>query len=233
MNIIDIALLLIVGISVIFAVYRGFLASLLATIACLLSLVAALYAGPKLAESLARNEGVNDLMITFTDAGSLIGDSQLANTPISMIGEGTLDNILNTLSLPDALSDLLRQNVRNEAFADRGLSTINAYISATIVSVMLRAACFLICFFLGFLVLHILINLIDHVFYFPVLKHLNGLASGVLGALRGAMIVYALLILFPMLRSAIPYEPVEQIIGQSRLLPLLFSNTLFQRVIGM
>ena len=233
MNIIDIVLLLIVGISVIFAVYRGFLAALLGTLACLISLVAALYAGPKLAETLSRNEGVTDLMITYTDASSLIGDYQLANTPINVIGNDTLENILRTISLPDAVGDLLRQNVRSAAFADRGLSTINAYISATIVSVMLRAACFLLCFFAGFLILHILINLIDHVFYFPVLKHLNGLSAGVLGALRGGMIVYALLILAPLLRAAFPYEPVEQAIGQSRLLSLLYSDTLFLRVIGM
>ena len=85
-----------------------------------------------------------------------------------------IDNILKTTSLPAALHDTLRQNIQTRAFDDQGLSTISAYISATIISVLLRAAAFLICFFLCFLALHILINLIDHVFYFPVLRHLNG-----------------------------------------------------------
>ena len=115
MNIIDIFLLLIIGVSIVFAIYRGFLASLLGTIACFLSLVFALAAGPRLAGALAQNQGVTDLLATYTDAGSVIGDASLARTPIIIIDSDTLENILKNVSLPPVVRDLLRQNIRSSA----------------------------------------------------------------------------------------------------------------------
>lgn len=232
MNIVDVLLLLVVAISVVFAIYRGFLASLLGVAACFLSLLCALTAGPKLADAMAQNQGITDLMSTYTDAGSLIGDASLASTPIIMLNGTMIDNILKTTSLPAALHDTLRQNIQTRAFDNQGLSTISAYISATIISVLLRAAAFLICFFLCFLALHILINLIDHVFYFPVLRHLNGVSSILMGLIRGAIVVSVLLIVFPLIRSAIPFESVQQQIDGSRLLPLLYREDLFLRVLS-
>ncbi|MBQ9197864.1 MAG: CvpA family protein [Clostridia bacterium] len=232
MNIIDILLLLIIGISVIFAVYRGFLASLLGTAACLLSLVFALAAGPKLADVLAQNQGITELLATYTDADSLVGDATLARTPVMILNTDTLENILKTVSLPPVVQDALRSNVRSAAFSSRGLSSVSEYISATIISVLLSAGCFLMCFFACFLALHILINLVDHVFYFPVLRHLNGPASALMGLARGVLIVCAVLIVVPLIRTAIPFDIVQRYIEESRIFPILYSEKLLLRVIG-
>ena len=215
MNIIDVFLLLIIGVSIVFAIYRGFLASLLGAAACVAALFIALYAGPKLADALGQNQGVTDLLTTYTDAGSMIGDASL-----------------RTLSLPPVVQDMLRQNVQRAAFEKRGIYNIGQYLSATIVSVLLRAVCFLVCFFLGFLALHILINLVDHVFYFPVLRHMNGPAAALMGAIRGIVIVYVILIIIPLVRTAIPFDMIQQYIDGSRFFPILYSEKLLLRVIG-
>ena len=232
MNIIDIFLLLIIAISIVFAIYRGFLASLLGTLACFLSLVFALSAGPRLVSVLEQNQGVTDLLTTYTDADSLLGDATLARTPIMIINADTLENILKSLSLPPVMQDILRRNIQTSAFADRDMSTVSQYISATIVTELLGAACFLQCFIAGYLALHILNNLVDHVFYFPVLRHLNGPASALMGLVRGAVIVCAILIVIPLVRTAIPFDLVQQYIDGSRLFPLLYSEKLLLRVIG-
>ena len=232
MNIIDVFLLLIIGVSIVFAIYRGFLASLLGAAACVAALFIALYAGPKLADALGQNQGVTDLLTTYTDAGSMIGDASLANTPIVVIDADTMEIILRTLSLPPVVQDMLRQNVQRAAFEKRGIYNIGQYLSATIVSVLLRAVCFLVCFFLGFLALHILINLVDHVFYFPVLRHMNGPAAALMGAIRGIVIVYVILIIIPLVRTAIPFDMIQQYIDGSRFFPILYSEKLLLRVIG-
>ena len=232
MNIIDIALLLIIGVSVIFAVYRGFLASLLGTAACLLSLALALMAGPKLAGALEQNQGVTDLLTTYTDAGSLIGDASLAQTPVIAISTDTLDNILKSVPLPAVVQDLLRQNIRENAFQSRGIYTVSQYLTTTIISVLLNVLSFLLCFFLFCLAFHILINLVGHVFYFPVLRHLDGLAAAFMGLVRGAVIVSVILILIPLVRTAIPFDLVQDYIDGSKLYPVLYNEKLLLQVIG-
>lgn len=232
MNMIDIALVLIVAISVAFAVYRGFLASALAVVACFVSLGVALLAGPTLANALRANQGITSLLITFTDADSLIGDSTLANTPVAALSPDTLENILKTVSLPPVVQQLLRGNIQTQAFSSQGIYMINAYVSATIVSVLLTAGSFLLCFFLSFLALHILINLVDHVFYFPVLRHLELPAAAVMGFIRGVIVVYILLIIVPLVRTVIPFDTVEEYISASRLLPLFHSESLLLRILA-
>ena len=232
MLIVDILLLAIAAISVVFAIYRGFLASLLGVAACAVSLFVALTFGPRLSEALSRNQGVTDLLSTYTDAKLLVGDVSLGATPVDYLAADTMESILKTVPLPDALTAALRQNIQNKAFADREIYSINGYISATIVSVILNSASFLACFFLCFLALHILINLIDHVFYFPVLRHMDGLAAAVMGLIRGALVLYVLAIVFPLARAAIPFEEVQLQIDASRFLPILYSEKLLLRVIA-
>lgn len=232
MNIIDVVLLLIIGVSVVFAIYRGFLASVLGVVACLISLLVALLTGPKLADALAQNQGLNTLLTTYTDASSLIGDASLSATPVVTLNDDMIETVLKTVSMPAILQDALRQNIRTQSFAEKGLYTVGAYVSATIVSFVPAIAAFLICFFLCFLLLHILINLVDHVFYFPVLKHLNGPASALMGLIRGAAVVCVLLIVIPLIRTALPFDLVQQQIDGSALIPLLYRESLLLRVIA-
>ena len=231
MNIIDFALILIVLISTVFAIYRGFLASLLGTLACAVSLVVALAAGPRLSQALAGNQGLTSMLSTYTDAESLIGDYDLANTVVLGIGSETIENILRSVSLPEVVQNVLRQNMQTQAFQDQQLYTINDYVSTTIVTVTLNTLCFLLCYFLCFLALHMLINLISHVFYFPVLRHLEGVCAAVMGVIRGGITVYVLLAILPMVRTVVPFELVTQYIDGSQLIPLLYSEKLVLRIL--
>ena len=60
MNAIDIAILIIIAVSVLFAVYRGFLASLMGLAAALLSLGGAFVLGPRASECVFRVSRAND-----------------------------------------------------------------------------------------------------------------------------------------------------------------------------
>jgi len=231
MNIIDVLLLLVVFVSVIFAVYRGAVASLLGLAACLLSLMCALIAGPYLASALGGNQGVTSMLSTYTDAGSLVGDSSLASTAVQGMSEATIEAVLKSVHLPDSMESILRNTLSNSVFAAAGKRTVNEYVSATIVSVVLQAVSFVLCFLLCFLALHMLINLVDHVFYFPVLKHFDALAAGVFGLLRGVLVLYVLFLLVPLVRTVIPLDIVERYIGQSALAPLFASDGFFARVV--
>lgn len=230
MNIIDLLLLAVLFISVALAVYRGFLASLLGLLACLGSLLFAFLAGPSLAQILGGNQSVADLLATYTDAGSLLGDYSLSVIPVVAINDSLLETVMKNVTLPPLIQDILRQNLLTGAFSGTAYS-VNEYVTATVVTVLLQAGSFMLCYFACFLALHVLINLVDHVFYFPVLRHFDWLMAAVMGALRGIVVVWVLLLAVPIVRMMIPFDLLETYLSQSRLLPLIDSDAFFLRVI--
>ena len=125
----------------------------------------------------------------------------------------------------------MRNTLANRVFDAAGKHTVNEYVSATIVSVALQAVSFVICFVLCFLALHMLINLANHVFYFPVLKHFDGITAALLGLLRGMLLLYVLFLLVPLARTVIPLDALDRYIDQSALTPLFASDSFFARVV--
>ena len=74
MNIVDYVILGILGVSVLFGFYRGFIASVLNTGGCLISVVGSFMLYPKLTEYIANNPELQRTLLTYTDASSRIGD---------------------------------------------------------------------------------------------------------------------------------------------------------------
>ena len=231
MNIIDLLLLAVIFISIALAVYRGFLASFLGLLACLASLLFAFLASPQLAKLLGNSQSVANLLATYTDAGSLIGDYSLSVIPVAALNTSILETVMKTVTLPPLIQDILRQNLLTNAFSGSA-STVNEYVTSTIVTVLLQAGSFMLCYFACFLALHVVINLVDHVFYFPVLRHFDWAMAAVMGLLRGIAVIWVLLLAVPVIRIVIPFDLLEQYLSQSKLLRLIDSDAFFLRVVS-
>ncbi len=230
MSIIDLIILLILFVSVAFGFYRGSIASVLGLSACLLSLLCAFWLGPRLASLLGSNRGVTELLITYTDAGSLVGDYSLATTQVSGMSTAAIQTVLKSVSLPDSIAAILESNLMHAVFAPSGMTTVNDYVSYTIVAVVLQSVSFVVCFFLSFVLFHMVISLIGHVFPYPVLHHLDGLAGGVFGLLRGVLVLYVLFLLVPVLNTVIPLDLLEQYLGPGKLSEIFSSASFFTRI---
>ena len=230
MNIIDLILLLIALISVAFALYRGFLSSLLGIIACAASLAVAFLTGPSLTRILAANQGLSSLIATYTDAGSLVGDFALAHTPVYAMNEQTVDTMLKNISLPDEMRKILQTGLASAARQGSADITVNSTVTHVIVSAMLGIGSFILCFFVCLIVTHFLINMIGHVFPFPVLIHFDSLAAAILGLMRGVLIVCVLLLSIPLIRTVVPFDLVNWYLDQSTLIPMLSRNDIFMRI---
>ncbi|MBR5382771.1 MAG: CvpA family protein [Clostridia bacterium] len=231
MNAIDIAVLVIIAVSVLFAVYRGFLASLMGLGAALLSLGGAFVLGPRAASWLAANTGLPSFLATYMDVSSLVGDSSLAATAVQNISGTALDAVMKSVDIPECMETLLRSNLLNASFASVGLTTVNEYISATIVSAALQIGGFVASFLACFIVLHAVISLIWHVLDLPVLRHGDAVIAAVFGLLRGMLVLYVLYLLLPLVRTAIPVDMLQRYITQSTLSPLFSSDGFFIRVV--
>ena len=100
------------------------------------------------------------------------------------------------------------------------------------VAVALNALCYIVCFAVSFLVLSVVLSLIQHVFKLPLLKQLDWLAGGIFGLIRGALLLYVIFLLIPILSTVIPLDAFNDLLAQSTLAPIFQSDGFFAGVIS-
>jgi len=232
MNVIDIGILIIIGASVVYGLYRGFVHTLLSVACCLISVFVAFSYGPKLSAMISGSQGVTSTLATYTDAVARVGDYNLASLPVDQLPVDRIDQILSSVSLPEPIANILSSNLKGKVFENAGLTTVNDYVSNTVVGVAVNILCFIAVYAVAYMVLSVLTGLIDAVFKLPLLKHLDWLAGGVFGLLRGGLILYVIFLIIPILSTVIPLDSFNELMAQSTLAPIFQSNGLFVRVIS-
>lgn len=223
MNIVDYVVLGVIGLSLLFGFYRGFVSSVLNTGGCLISFGLSFMLYPKLAAAIQNNEELVRTLMHYTDASSRIGDLELAITNVGQLTADKISEIISKVSLPAPFDTLLQVNLEQQVYAGAGLSSVADYVSQTILSASINIICFLVCFVALYLVIAIVVNLLRAVFRFPLLKQLDWLAGGVLGFLRGVLICYAAFAVAPLILTMVPIDLISQLLEESTFAPI-FNN---------
>ena len=227
MTIIDIAILAVLAVSVLYGMYRGFISGVLSVAALIGSAALAFSMSGQLAAWLQGNQTLVSTLVYYTDAGSRIGDLELSLLPASQVTQTALARILSGAKLPSAFESAFLSALG----AAPSAMTVSDLLSNTIVSVSLSILSFLICFLLSYIVLSFVIHLINYVFELPVLRHLDALAGGLFGLVRGALLLFILFALVPIVLAVAPVEPLQAMIDQSRLAPL-FDSRIILSILG-
>ncbi len=231
MNVIDLVILGVIGISVIYGFYHGFIQTVSNVLGLLVGIASGFVLGPRLAAYFITNQTVTGILSTYTDAVVRVGDFDLATSQVAGISRNAIDTILSSVKLPGPLSDVLEQNLLSQAFGG-GATTVNEYVSGTIVAAAVQVLSFLVCFAGAYILCTLLISLIKHIVEFPILKQLDWLAGGLFGLARGVVFVYLLLLLVPLVSTIAPIEGVSQLLEASTLAHLFRSDGFFVRVIS-
>ena len=232
MNVVDIVILSILGLSVLIGLYRGFISSVASVGGSVLSLIASFWVSPKLVEAIRGNPEWIRTLMSYADASSRIGDLNLSMTSVSSLNEGTISEVLNRVNLPGPLSTLLRTNLEQQVFAPSGLTQVGDYVSQTIVGAILNVICYVICFLALMVIFHFVLNFLKVIFRFPVLKQMNSMAGGVFGLLRGVLLCFVAFALLPLVQTMVPMEGIGEVIEQSALAPLFNSGNLILAIMN-
>ena len=230
MNIVDIVIIAILGLSVLVGLYRGFISSVASMGGCLLSLGLSFWLSPKLAAAVQNNPDMLKTLVSYTDAATKIGDQTLASTSVTSLTPNTIADILSKVNLPAPLSTLLQSNLENKVFGTA--ADVGSYVSQTIVGAILNVICFVLCFVVLLIVLHFVLNFLKVVFRFPVLKQLNSIAGGALGLLRGALLCFVAFALLPLIQTMVPVTGINELVAQSALAPLFNSGNLILAIMN-
>ena len=230
MNIVDIVIIAILGLSVLIGLYRGFISSVASMGGCLLSLGLSFWLSPKLAAWVQSNPEILKTLASYTDAATKIGDQTLASTSVTSLTPNTITDILGKVSLPAPLNTLLQNNLENQVFGSA--ADVGSYVSQTIVGAILNVICFVVCFVVLLIVLHFVLNFLKVVFKFPVLKQLNSIAGGAFGLLRGALLCFVAFALLPLIQTVVPVTGINDLVAQSALAPLFNSGNLILAIMN-
>lgn len=224
MNIVDYVVLGLIGLSVLFGFYRGFISTVLNSGGCLISLILSFILYPKAAAMIQGNQELVRTLLHYTDASSRLGDLELALTNVGTLTSGKIAEVLAKVQLPPPLNTLLQVNLEQQVYGlSSGIDTVADYVSQTILTACINIICFLLCFAVIYIALALIVNLLKAIFRFPVLKQLDWLAGGIFGFLRGVLICYALFALVPLVQTMVPIDMITELIEQSILAPI-FNN---------
>ncbi len=224
MNIVDYVVLGVLGLSILFGFYRGFVSTVLNSGGCLVSLILSFILYPKAAALIQGNQELVRTLLHYTDASSRLGDLELALTNVATLTQAKIAEIVAKVQLPPPLDTLLQVNLEQQVYGiNSGIDTVADYVSQTILTACINIICFLLCFALIYLALALLVNMLKAIFRFPVLKQLDWLAGGIFGFLRGAVICYAVFALVPLVQTVVPIDMIAELFEQSTLAPI-FNN---------
>ena len=233
MNPVDWVILGILAISVLFGLYRGFIASVASMGGCLISLAASFWLSPKVAEFLQTQTDLSNTLMSYADAATRLKDSTLSSLPVRGLTGDTIASILGRASLPAPLDKLLQSNLEQQVYQAANIpQDVGHYVTQTIVSALMNVLCFVISFVVLLILFHIVVNLLKAVFRFPVLKQLNAIAGGAFGLLRGALLCFVLFALVPLLQTVVPVDGLGDMIRDSAFAPMFNSGTLILSIMN-
>lgn len=228
-NVVDWMILAVIIVSVIYGLHRGFINGVLSVAAFIGSAALAFSLCGDLAAWLQQNKTLVDTLIYYTDAGSRISNLDLSLLPVSQVTESALAQILQSANLPAAFEEVFISSFSSAS----ATTNIAQLLSQTIVSVSLSILSFLICFFVAYVILTVLVHLICYVFELPVLRHLDALVGGAFGLIRGVMMVFILFALVPIVLAVVPVDFVSEAVAASQFAPYFDSRIILQVLQGL
>ena len=227
-NLIDWFCALVLALSVLYGMYRGFISGVLSLAALVGAIAGSFLFYPGLAEFLSGNETLVATLLYYTDAASRLGRLDLTLLTVSETTGNALSAMLENAKLPEAFRRAFLANFENAA----GTQRVSEVLSRTIVNASISILSFLICFFLCYLAALFVIHLISYVFELPVLRHLDSLAGGVFGFIRGWLLLAVLFVLVPIIMAVAPVEAVTNLLETSKLAHW-FDSRLILTILGV
>ena len=221
MNIIDIIILVVLAFSVLAGMYKGFIASVLATA----GLAGAWFGAQALYERVANyalsNKTLMAVLNQYLEPETFFASSAQASANVADVvagGETAIAEAVNAVSGKfSMIADAFEKNVRGQVFSHLGITSLTDYLDQTIWMAVFQVLAFVLTFLVLYWAATLLVNLLNHVFRFHVLRGFDWLLGGVCGLVKGLVVAVLLLCIVPSVASLIAPELTQTLIAESTL----------------
>ena len=222
LNLLDITIIVILAFYLISGMYRGFITSLLTTIGFVGAWFGAQQLYPRVAQLALSNQTLMAVLNQYLEPETFFESHSQAVSTVSEViagGEAAIQSAVGAVSSKlSVISKAFEANVRAQMFQRLGINTLADYLDQTIWQAVFNVGAFILCFIALYVLAMLVVNLLDHVISFPLLRGVDWLVGGVLGLVRGAAICVLLVVLVPAIAQIISPEFANELVSGSTLM---------------
>ena len=242
MNLLDVIIIAILAFYLISGMYRGSITSFLGTAGFVAAWFGAKQFYPQVAQLALSNQTLMAVLNQYLEPESFFASHAQAVTSVAEVisgGETAIQNAIASVSGNlSVISKAFEANVRSQMFQNLGISTLADYLDQTIWQAVFNVGAFILCFIALYVVAMLVVNLLDHVISFPLVRGFDWLLGGALGLVRGLVICVLVLNVVPAIAQIIAPEFAQNLISGSVLmnfvnnLDILNVGTMMKTLIG-
>ncbi len=228
MNLVTVVLILLILITALEGIHRGFLRSAFNLGAFFLSVITSYLFYPVVSSAVKANESLFGYLTYYAEGAEKIASFENSQLLVSQLSPAQLNDIISTSDLSEPFSSLIRQNVEAKAFASSGLTTtIGDYYNMTIVSAVVNILAFLAVFLIARLIFAFVLGAIDYTVEFPELRQYDRTTGALFGVLRGVMFCFLIMTVVPVVFLIMPVEKITDYYNASALARFFSDNNFF------
>ena len=201
LNLLDITIIVILAFYRISGMYRGFITSLLTTVGFVGAWFGAQHFYPRVAQLALSNQTLMAVLNQYLEPETFFESHTQAVSTVSEViagGESAIQSAVASVSNKLAvISKAFEANIRAQMFQRLGINTLADYLDQTIWQAVFNVLAFLLCFIALYVLVCLVVNLLDHVISFPMVRGFDWLLGGLFGLARGLVVVVLILCLVP------------------------------------
>ncbi|MEZ4358359.1 MAG: hypothetical protein R2876_07065 [Eubacteriales bacterium] len=189
MNFIDLFIILLLAFGVIKAIHKGFLNTFFGCIAVILAILLSLITYPILSSILNSQKNVSNALMLYVEGSNRLDSVESQHLDIETTEDSELMSVIDEASFPAPYSNIIKNNIHYRVFSKNEIYTLGEYVDKTLACALLNTVCFLLLFFIYYLAMRFIINIMDHRKGFYVLKKHEALFAGAAGALLYSLLL--------------------------------------------
>ncbi len=200
-------ILIILGVCILAGYYRGVIYSAVSLGLTLLSFFLALLLIPVIAGPVRESKTLYGSLLYYFEGYEFVSKTsvEMIHDPVAAIEGETLETVVENAQLPLPLGNAVAKNIKRQAYADRGITTLGDYFNQTIVDVVLNILSLLFLFVCIRVLLGFILRMIDYGRHgLPTLKRLDPLFSCGIGFLHGVLLLYIFFLCAPIVLTIVP-----------------------------
>lgn len=242
LNLLDIIIIVVLAFYLISGMYRGFITSLLGTFGFVGAWFGAQQLYPRVAQLALSNQSLMAVLNQYLEPENFFETHTQAVSTVSEViagGESAIQGAVSSVSSKlNVISKAFEANVRAQMFQRLGISTLADYLDQTIWVAVFNVLAFLLCFIALYALACLVVNLLDHVISFPLVRGFDWLLGGLFGLARGLVVVVLAMCLLPAIVQIVSPEFADNLRTGSAMfsyvtqMDFLNVNTLVTSLIG-
>jgi uncharacterized membrane protein required for colicin V production len=231
MNWVNVFFILIIVITVLEGIHRGFLHSALNLGSLFLSIITAYLLYPVVSIAFKANRIIFNFLLYYTEGAEKIANFENSRLLIDNMTSSQVNTIISTSSVTEPFSTLIRQNVEAKAFVGDGLKTIGEYFNMTMVCAVLNILSFALIFLIARVIYVFVLGAVNYTVQFPELRQYDRLSGSLFGAVRGVLACFLIVMVVPAIMLFVPVDKVIEYFQSSSIGMFFYNHNFFLHLI--